>query len=102
MLGAGPAVVEVEPGTPLGLETGYAAGTPVTTSLPPGAALLLHTDGLLDRVRAGVTVPVDLDALLPSGPADDLDAVADGLLRAAAAYGPAGDDVTLLLARRSG
>ena len=62
LLGGGP--LPVEPGTPLGLETGYAAGPSLTAPLPQGAALLLHTDGLLDRVRDGVAAPVELPDLL--------------------------------------
>lgn len=92
--------LDVEPGQPLALETGPGpARATATADLPPGAVLLLHTDGLLDRRRGSGPRDAEVPGLLPALPADDLDAVADAVLAAADARGPAEDDVTLLLVR---
>jgi serine phosphatase RsbU (regulator of sigma subunit) len=89
----------VDPGPPLALETTRSGARPEhEATLPRGAALLLHTDGLTERrCHDGVRLldPVRLVAQLP----DDLDAAADALLAAADAVGPAEDDVSVLLAR---
>ena len=99
---SGAAPVPVQPGPPLALETGYAPRCPqVAQPLPDAAVVLLHTDGVTDRRGAGGPVPADLAALVDGLPLDDLDALADAVLRAADDVGPPGDDASLLLARPS-
>ena len=94
---AGPRVLDVPPGLPLGLETGRQdAYAVVELALPPDALLLLHSDGLGDRDGARGTEPLALLAGVPHGePA----AVADGVLAAAARVGPPADDVALMVVR---
>ena len=97
LMPSGTSALEVPIGVPLGLETGpepaYATAHAV---LPPGALLLLHTDGLGDREGARGTEPLDLLRGVPFGdPAE----VADLVLAAAARVGPAADDVALMVVR---
>jgi serine phosphatase RsbU (regulator of sigma subunit) len=97
----GAASVSVEPGEPLALETGTGGPRPSTTAvLPRDALLLLHTDGLTDRRTASGTRSVDPLDLVPADRAGDLEDLAERVLAAAEAVGPAGDDVSLLLVRR--
>jgi hypothetical protein len=92
--------VPVEAGPPLALETGAAGQRPVLSrDLPAGAALLLHTDGLVDRRgddRPLIADPLHLVRWLTC---DDLEAFADAVLAGAELVGAAGDDVSLLVAR---
>lgn len=98
----GVAPVLLEPGEPLALETGTGgARRSSTCALPPGAALLLHTDGLTDRRTPGGTLGVDAVSLVPTPWQGDLDSLADDVLARAEAVGPAGDDTSLLLVRRT-
>jgi hypothetical protein len=91
--------VAVEPGPPLALEGRVLPDlSEATTALPPGAALLLHTDGLVERRTADGIRLLDAQSLA-AGLADDLEQAADAVLAAAAAVGAAHDDVSLLLAR---
>lgn len=94
---SGATAVAVPTGLPLGLETGrdeaYAA---VRVVLPPGALLLLHTDGLGDREGARGTEPLDLVADVPL---TDLATVADHVLAAAERAGAATDDVAVMVVR---
>jgi hypothetical protein len=80
------------------LEDHLRAGqAPVTRVVRPAedAVLVLHSDGLTSR--AGVELP--LSDLLPPAPVDDVEALADHLLRAADGVAPASDDVAVLVAR---
>jgi hypothetical protein len=94
-----PEPLDVDPGPPLALEAVTACPRLETSAgLPPGAVLLLHTDGLTERRAAhGVRLldPVELARGLP----EDLETAADRLLAAADAVGPAQDDVSVMLAR---
>jgi serine/threonine protein phosphatase PrpC len=65
-------------------------------ALPPGALLLLHTDGLVDRAGAHGTDPLDL---LPSAPPADPAALLAEVLAAADRAGPAGDDAAVMVVR---
>lgn len=102
LLGSGVREVAVEPGPPLALEATTAQARPeVEDVVHLGEVLLLHTDGLTERRTSdGVRLldPADLARDLPR----DLELAADRLLAAADAVGPAGDDVSVLLARRPG
>ncbi|MFF5955128.1 SpoIIE family protein phosphatase [Streptomyces luteogriseus] len=95
-------------GVPLGVND-LGGGVPfeeVTRPLPPGSALVLYTDGLIERPGTDIEVQVDVlthtvDVALKGASADDpgsLDQAADRLIRTlitdTAAYD---DDVTLLL-----
>jgi hypothetical protein len=94
----GAQVVEADPGLPLALE-GAPPTRPADLSLQlrGDEVLLLHSDGLLDRRRAGGPVSADPLALVAGAPLHDLEALADRVLAAADRVGAAGDDVTLLL-----
>ena len=94
--------VPVQPGPPLALETGGAPGCPqIAHLLPAGAVVLLHTDGVTDRRGPAGPALADVAALVEGLPLDDLEALADAVLRAADEVGPPGDDASLLLARPS-
>ncbi|MEU4466885.1 SpoIIE family protein phosphatase [Streptomyces sp. NPDC024017] len=95
-------------GVPLGVnDAGY--GMPfeeATRALPPGSALVLYTDGLVERPGTDIEAQIDVlihtvDVALKGAPVDDpgtLDRAADRLIRTliadTAAYD---DDVTLLV-----
>jgi hypothetical protein len=92
-------VLAVPAGLPLALESDDAGPWPqVELDVPDGAVLLLHTDGLVDRRGRHGPRSADPLALVGDQALDDLEALADGVLAAAAEVGDAGDDVTLLLA----
>lgn len=94
-------VVPVEPGPPLALETeSDPTFTLLSAVLPLDAALLIHTDGLLDRRGADGPSAAEIGVLVAGLPLGDLDVLADGVLAAASAAGAAGDDVSLLVARQ--
>lgn len=95
---SGASALAVRPGPPLALESGHDETWEQTrVDLPPGAVLLLHTDGLTDREGSRGTDPL---LLVPDPPAlDDLAALAAGVLAAADRLGPAVDDVSLLVVR---
>ncbi|MFE9025712.1 SpoIIE family protein phosphatase [Streptomyces iakyrus] len=99
-------------GTPVGVPLGVndaGSGVPfeeTTRPLPPGSALVLYTDGLIERPGSDIEVQVDVlthavDVVLDGVPADDpgtLDEAADRLVRTLIAdTDVSDDDVTLLL-----
>jgi hypothetical protein len=91
--------VPLEPGAPLALETDAAETRPeVAVDVAPDVTVLLHTDGLVER-RCGEHVRLLDPVALAGGLPHELEAAADALLAAADAFGPARDDVSLLLAR---
>ena len=94
---SGPTALPVPAGPPLALDTGR--GQPyeqVPVTLPPGALLLLHTDGLVDRSGARGTDPLSLmHEITAAEPAQVLEQV----LAAAEAAGRAVDDAAVLVVR---
>jgi serine phosphatase RsbU (regulator of sigma subunit) len=95
-------------GVPLGVnDAGYAVlFEEVTMPLPPGSALVLYTDGLVERPGTDIEAQVDVlthivDDALKGAPVDDpgiLDQAADHLIRTLIVDTDASDDdVTLLL-----
>ncbi|MFD7389088.1 SpoIIE family protein phosphatase [Streptomyces sp. NPDC059852] len=72
----------------------------VDVPLPPGALLVLYTDGLVER--PGVDIDDAIAAVtdrLAASPPDDLDALADALLEHAGQAASNPDDIALLLVR---
>lgn len=104
-LGDGTYVVRhVEGGLPLGImpDDGY----PVEQlSLAPGETLLLCTDGLIEAGGRDITNGREqVNRVLATHPADDLEALADAVLDSAHSPGPLADrrqdDIALMLLRR--
>jgi serine phosphatase RsbU (regulator of sigma subunit) len=96
----GPVFMAVDPAPPLALDApGRAPIAEATWPVPPGAVLMLHTDGLTDRRTADGVRMLDPAALCAGLDTTSLDAAADALLAAADAVAPANDDVSLLLVR---
>ena len=91
--------VDVRLGPPLGASprTGY---VDTTVLVPPGAALVLYTDGLVEDHRfpigRGVT---ELCDTLAAGPHDDPSALVDRVIAAGVGPRPRRDDVALLAIR---
>ncbi|MFJ1758151.1 SpoIIE family protein phosphatase [Kitasatospora sp. NPDC088134] len=77
---------------------------PVTaTVLPPGATLVLYTDGLVESAAAPLTEGIDrLRSTLAHAAADTLEPLADTLLGQARHRDHRADDVALLIARLAG
>ena len=103
--GAATAAVAVRPDPPLGVHwTGRRHAT--TVAVPPGAALCLYTDGLVERrpsAAGGAEEDIDagiarLAACLTAGDPDDMCTTAVSRLLG---DGPAEDDVALLVLRRA-
>ncbi|GHD85473.1 SpoIIE family protein phosphatase [Streptomyces naganishii] len=93
-------VVDVPPGLLLGIDpdAGY---TTVRIPLPPGAVLALYTDGLVEA--PGVDLDEATGALVRelarAGGREDLEDVADALVRHARRSAPRHDDIALILLR---
>lgn len=97
---SGAGALDVPAGPPLVLETGRSdPPQQIAVELPPGALLLLHTDGLVDRDGARGTDPLDL--LAGSGTADAAQVLAR-VLAAAEDAGAAADDAALMVVRLPG
>jgi PAS domain S-box-containing protein len=96
--GAEPQFLDVVPGPPLGTFPGDPAET--TAQLPPGAALLLYTDGLVEERRSALGTGLELlRRALADAPADP-EAAVDHVLAATGRRDGADDDIALLLLRR--
>jgi len=93
-------ILDVPPGPLLGIEPD-ALYTPMETPLPPGSALLLYTDGLVETPGTDIDVSLaELADHLRRTAGSPPDAIADGLLRQAPGSTAGTDDVALILIRR--
>ncbi|MFC4032290.1 SpoIIE family protein phosphatase [Streptomyces polygonati] len=92
-------VVDLPPGMVLGIrpDTAYSV---TEVPLPPGALLLLHTDGLVETPGVDLDkATADLARLLASADAEDLDQLTDSLLQHTRPPSRRSDDIALLLLR---
>jgi PAS domain S-box-containing protein len=67
--------------------------------LPPGSALLLYTDGLVERRDVGLEERLGRLAEVAGSAADDLDALCERVIQIVLGDGDPGDDVALLAVR---
>ncbi|MBX9360374.1 SpoIIE family protein phosphatase [Streptomyces sp. WAC04114] len=95
------AVLDVEPGPLLGIDTGD--DYPVTTvPLLPGTTLALYTDGLVELPGSDVTrTTADLAGHLDTADGHDLERLIDRLVRHTTPTGRHTDDIAVLLLRAS-
>ncbi|WP_051838223.1 SpoIIE family protein phosphatase [Streptomyces sp. NRRL F-2580] len=98
-------VLQVPPGLLLGIEPSAEYPTR-EIPFPPGALLVLYTDGLVETPGADIEADtlslarhLDRSEAAAPGRREDLDEVADALLRHARQAGPRTDDIALLLIR---
>ncbi|WP_405922324.1 SpoIIE family protein phosphatase [Streptomyces sp. NBC_00122] len=92
-------VLEVPPGLLLGIEPSAEYPTR-EISFPPGALMVLYTDGLVETPGADIeAATVSLARHLDGSGMQNLDDVADTLLRHAQHTAPRTDDIALLLMR---
>lgn len=104
LAGNGAVQLAVEPGPPLALETsdGLPPLPELETAAPAGGLLVLYTDGLTDR-RGPNRAELDIAALLATHRTEAVDTtpsrLADALVAAADAAGPAADDTSVLVSR---
>jgi anti-sigma regulatory factor (Ser/Thr protein kinase) len=83
------------PSAPLGVLP-YMRYQQQRATLPPGATLLVYTDGLVDRPDTSLTSALaDLEAAVASAPADP-DGLCEHVLARLLPEGPPGDDIALL------
>ena len=94
-------MVDDEGSPPLGIGLGAADRTDSTVVLPPGATLVLYTDGLIER--RGETIDDGFDRLVArlACAEDPLEGWCDQLLDDLAPANSTNDDVAVLLARRT-
>jgi serine phosphatase RsbU (regulator of sigma subunit)/anti-sigma regulatory factor (Ser/Thr protein kinase) len=100
---AGPGEPAALVNVPVDLPVGVSVGAPRRTTeiaLPPDSLLFLYTDGLVER--RGVALDTGLDALCESVVVDDADGVCAKVLHRMVGDVAVGDDVAMLVARRSG
>ncbi|MET7455802.1 GAF domain-containing SpoIIE family protein phosphatase, partial [Streptomyces sp. NPDC005574] len=92
-------VLDIDPGPLLGVDT-RARYPVVSASLPPGAVLALHTDGLVELPGRDVArTTADLVRHLAEADDEDTGHLIDGLLHRAWPAGGYTDDVTVLMLR---
>ena len=92
-------VLRLPPGLLLGIDS--EAGYPTTEiTLPPGAVLALYTDGLVEVPGADIDDTTNtLAQHLTQAQTQDLESLADTLIRHAQSSAPRHDDIALLLVR---
>ncbi|MDD9376904.1 SpoIIE family protein phosphatase [Streptomyces sp. ZAF1911] len=90
-------ILPVPVGPPLG--TGLGDYTVLTRPGLPGAAIVLYTDGLVERRGEDIDTSLARLTQLSLNPQDGLDAILDDILTQLTDGGPAEDDIALLAAR---
>jgi serine phosphatase RsbU (regulator of sigma subunit) len=94
------AFIDVAPGLPLGVQNG-ARYSEATVALPPGSAVALYTDGLVERRTHSLDVGLAiLERAASEAPADAEQMCAHILDCAPAGDGALSDDTALLVVRR--
>ncbi len=99
--GARPRVLDCDAGLPLGVEP-EASYVTARTRVEPGSLLVLTTDGLLENEAGEAHNLSSLLGILRLGVPDDLEVLADDLLRRPRRKTRHSDDAALLLARLDG
>ncbi|MDP9393513.1 MAG: SpoIIE family protein phosphatase [Actinomycetota bacterium] len=90
--------VQLQPNLPLGVDEGTRFSQTVL-AMPPGATLVLYTDGLVESRRVPLDAGLRAISATPTHVGQgDLEGLADTILASSPA-GAGGDDVTLLLLR---
>ena len=93
-----PLIVTCDAGLPLGIDADAEYST-VETHIAPGSVLVLTTDGLLETDAGDDYNLSRLLGVLAITPPDDMDELADDLLKSVRRPRRHGDDVALLIAR---
>jgi anti-sigma regulatory factor (Ser/Thr protein kinase) len=92
------AVLELPADLPIGVGTVGGSRRTSTVALPPGTAVCLYTDGLVERRGRSLTVGLDrLAEAMFAGPAE---AVCAAIMQALVGADPPADDIALLVLRR--
>ena len=90
--------LESSPSVPLGILP-YGRYHVCEATLPPGATLLLYTDGLVERRDASLTAGLNHLRAAVNGAPSDPDELCEHVLSVLLPQGPPGDDVALLALR---
>jgi serine phosphatase RsbU (regulator of sigma subunit)/anti-sigma regulatory factor (Ser/Thr protein kinase) len=90
--------LESKPSVPLGILP-YGRYEVCEAALPPGATLLLYTDGLVERRDASLTAGLNHLRAAANGAPPDPDELCEHVLSMLLPQGPPGDDVALLALR---
>src|SRR4051812_14007503 len=90
--------IESEPSVPLGILP-YGRYHVSEAALPPGATLLLYTDGLVERRDTSLTAGLNHLRAAANGAPPDPDELCEHILAMLLPNGPPGDDVALLALR---
>jgi serine phosphatase RsbU (regulator of sigma subunit) len=93
-----PVVLDQDGGPPLGLGVEHREHE---VTLAPGATLVLYTDGLIERRGEAIDAGIERLRHTLADPAPAIDEWCDRILARLAPAASTGDDVALLLARRS-
>jgi GAF domain-containing protein len=92
--GGGATVLEVDPGLPLGV--GGSGFVQQTVQLPPGALVLLYTDGLVESRDASLQEGIDRLVAALGEPVGSADEACDRALEAQGLHGDQDDDTAVL------
>ncbi len=96
--GGDPTFMELPASTPLGA-TRHASYEEREQSLQPGCALVLYTDGLVERVGESLDAGLERLRKVVGDGNQELEGLGDSLVDELLPEGPTGDDAALLLAR---